>query len=130
MGSWEPDDATTVEGRPGYLWIVPGNVGGSWTLSTTEARGTGDTRIHFSQAFQAITGTTKLGVMDGRMRAARLAGDRVAFEMMDERGVLRSYLGRVAGDRIEGTTQAADGTPGSFTASRIGPPVPVDAGRD
>ena len=31
---------------------------------------------------------------------------------------------------VAGTTQAADGTTGTFTASRIGPPVPVDAGRD
>ena len=23
FGSWEPDDSSTVDGRPGYLWVVP-----------------------------------------------------------------------------------------------------------
>jgi len=68
--------------------------------------------------------------MDGRLRAARLTGDRLAFESMDDRGVLRSYLGRVNGDRIEGTTQSADGVSGSFVATRVGAAQPVDAGRD
>jgi len=44
--------------------------------------------------------------------------------------VLRSYAGRVAGDRIEGNTRAGDGTSGTFVAQRTGAAPPVDAGRD
>jgi hypothetical protein len=68
--------------------------------------------------------------MEGRLRGVRLTGDRLNFEAMDERGMLRSYLGRVSGDRIEGTTQSADGVMGQFTATRVGAATPVDAGRD
>jgi SAM-dependent methyltransferase len=130
MGSWEPDDVSTIDGRPGYLWIVPASVGGGWKLATVEPRGASEVPINFSQAFQQITGTTRFDKMDGRLRSVRLWGDRIAFEMMDERGVLRAYDGRVAGERIEGATRAADGTTGTFNAVRTGAAPPVDAGRD
>jgi len=130
MGSWEPDDSTTVENRPGYLWIVPAAVGGTWKLTTTDSRGSRESSVAFNQVFQQVTGTSRMPNMDGRLRATRLNGDRLAFEAMDDRGVLRSYLGRVSGDRIDGLTQSADGVNGSFVATRVGAAQPVDAGRD
>lgn len=130
MGSWEPDDSTTVENRPGYLWIVPAAVGGTWKLTTTDSRGSRESSVAFNQVFQQITGTSRMPNMEGRLRATRLSGDRIAFEAMDDRGVLRSYLGRVSGDRIDGLTQSADGVNGSFVATRVGAAQPVDAGRD
>ena len=68
--------------------------------------------------------------MDGRLRNVRLSGDQIAFEMMDPNGVLRSYLGRVNGARIEGNSMAADGVAGSFVATRVGAAMPVDGGRE
>jgi hypothetical protein len=119
MGSWEPDDSSTIDGRPGYLWIVPASVGGNWKLATIDARGTAELNASFSQVFQNVTGTARLSSMEGRMRAVKLAGDRLSFELMDDRGVLRSYDGRVAGDRIEGTTRAQDGATGTFVAKAV-----------
>jgi hypothetical protein len=130
MGSWEPDDSATVDGRPGYLWIVPASVGGGWKLTTTDARGAGESNVSFSQAFQQVSGTARLPAMEVRLRNARLTGDRIAFELMDDRGVLRAYDGRVAGDRMEGTTRAGDGAAGTFVAQRTGAAPPVDAGRE
>lgn len=130
MGSWEPDDSSTVDGRPGYLWIVPASVGGSWKLTTTDARGSSEATANFTQAFQQVTGTMRLGSIEGRMRNVKLSGERLGFELMDDKGVLRSYDGRVAGDRIEGTTRAADGAAGAFVAQRTGAATPVDGGRD
>lgn len=130
MGSWEPDDSSTVEGRPGYLWIVPASVGGGWKLATTDARGHGETQVSFTQVFQQVTGTARHAGMEARLRTARLSGDRLSFEMMDERGVLRHYDGRVTGERIEGTTRGADGAAGRFTAQRTGAATPIDGGRD
>ena len=130
MGSWEPDDSSTVDGRPGYLWIVPASVGGGWKLTTTDARGSSEVAASFTQAFQQVGGTVRMGPIEGRMRHVRLSGDRLSFELMDERGVLRAYDGRVAGDRIEGGTRAVDGTAGTFVAQRTGAATPVDAGRD
>jgi hypothetical protein len=130
MGSWEPDDSSTVDGRPGYLWIVPASVGGQWRLTSTDARGSGEAAVGFTQAFQQVSGTMRMGALEGRLRSVRLSGDRLNFEMMDDRGVLRSYDGRVAGDRIEGTTRGQDGATGTFVAQRTGAATPVDAGRD
>ena len=130
MGSWEPDDSSTVDGRPGYLWVVPAPVGGGWKLTTTDSRGTSEASVSFSQAFQQVTGTVRMGSLDGRLRSVRLSGDRLSFEWMDDKGVLRAYDGRVAGDRIEGGCRAVDGTAGSFVAQRTGAATPVDGGRE
>jgi hypothetical protein len=130
MGSWEPDDSSTVDGRPGYLWIVPASVGGGWKLATTDSRGTAEAAVNFTQAFQQVSGTARMGQIEGRLRSVRLSGDLLGFELMDDKGVLRSYAGRIAGDRIEGNTRAGDGTSGTFVAQRTGAAPPVDAGRD
>ncbi|MEI7447675.1 MAG: class I SAM-dependent methyltransferase [Burkholderiales bacterium] len=130
MGSWEPDDNSTVDGRPGYLWIVPASVGGGWKMTTTDARGAGESNLQLAQVFQQVTGTMRMPSMEGRLRGVRLVGDRLGFEMMDDRGVLRTYDGRVTGDRIEGTTRGTDGATGAFTAQRTGIAPPVDGGRD
>jgi hypothetical protein len=130
MGSWEPDDSTTVDGRPGYLWIVPASVGGGWKLTTTDGRGAGETNLSFTQVFQNVSATARMSSMEGRLRAVKLSGDLLNFELMDDRGVLRTYSGRVAGDRIEGSTRAVDGATGTFVAQRTGMATPVDAGRD
>ena len=130
MGSWEADDTSTVDGRPGYLWIVPASVGGGWRLTTTDARGSSETVANFTQAFQQVSGTARMGLIEGRMRNVRLSGEQLSFELMDEKGVLRSYAGRVAGDRIEGSTRAFDGAAGTFAAQRTGAATPVDGGRE
>jgi phospholipid N-methyltransferase len=130
MGSWEPDDSSTVDGRPGYLWIVPASVGGGWKLTTTDGRGSSEAAATFTQAFQQVSGTARLGPIEGRMRNVRLSGDRLGFELMDDKGVLRTYDGRVAGERIEGATRAADGAAGTFVAQRTGAATPVDGGRE
>jgi hypothetical protein len=130
FGSWEPDDSSTVDGRPGYLWVVPAAVGGGWSLTTTDSRGTSEMQAQMTQVFQQVNGSVKMGAIEGRMRGMRLNGDRIAFDLMDERGVLRAYDGRVSGNRIEGATRAGDGTAGTFTAVRTGAAPPVDAGRD
>jgi hypothetical protein len=131
MGSWEPDDSSTVDNRPGYLWIVPAAVGGgAWQMTTTDPRGSSEAQLAFTQVFQQVTGTARMPSIEGRLRSVRLTGDRIAFEMMDAAGMLRTYDGRVSGDRMEGTTRSADGATGKFSATRTGAAAPVDAGRD
>jgi len=130
MGSWEPDDSSSVEDRPGYLWIVPAPVGGTWALRTRGPEGESEARIALSQAFQKVSGRARMGELNAGIRSARLVGDRLTFELMDMRGILRRYDGRVSGDRIDGSTLAATGGIGSFTANRVGPVLPVETGRD
>jgi SAM-dependent methyltransferase len=130
MGSWEPDDSSSVEDRPGYLWIVPAPVGGTWALRTRGAQGESEIRIALSQTFQRVTGRARMGDLTAGMRAVRLTGDRISFELMDQRGLLRAFEGRVSGNRIEGRTLASNSEAGSFLAERIGPAQTVETGRD
>jgi SAM-dependent methyltransferase len=130
MGSWEPDDSSSVEDRPGYLWIVPAPVAGTWTLTSRGPDGESEARLAFSQSFQKVSGRVRMGDLNAGMRMVRLAGDRLDFELMDQRGQLRMYDGRVKGDRIEGRTLAANGAVGSFVANRVGPVLPIETVRD
>jgi SAM-dependent methyltransferase len=130
MGSWEPDDNSNVEDRPGYLWIVPASVGGNWTMTSRGPDGESDAGIAFSQAFQKVSGRVRMGEVNASMRQVRLVGDRIDFEMMDQRGIVRVYDGRVSGERIEGRTVASNGATGSFVATRTGPVLPVETGRE
>jgi hypothetical protein len=50
--------------------------------------------------------------------------------MMDQRGMLRVYEGRVSAERIEGRTVASNGATGSFVATRTGPMLPIETGRE
>jgi len=130
MGSWEPDDSSSVEDRPGYLWIVPAPVGGTWILSTRGPDGDSDIRIALAQTFQKVSGRARMGDINAALRSVRLEGDRLAFELMDQRGLLRLYEGRVTGNRLEGRTVTSNGSIGSFTADRAGPVLPLDPGRE
>jgi len=130
MGSWEPDDSSSVADRPGYLWIVPAPVGGTWALRTRSPAGESESRIALSQTFQKVSGRARMSELNTGIRSVLLAGDRLSFELMDLRGILRRYDGRVSGDRIDGSTLATTGEIGSFTANRIGPVVPTETGRE
>lgn len=92
--------------------------------------GESDAGIAFSQAFQKVSGRVRMGEVNASMRQVRLVGDRIDFEMMDQRGIVRVYDGRVSGERIEGRTVASNGTTGSFVATRTGPVLPVETGRE
>ena len=99
-------------------------------MRTRGAQGEIETRIALSQTFQRVTGRARMGELNAGIRGVRLTGDRISFELMDQRGLLRAFEGRVSGDRIEGRTMASNGEAGSFLAERIGPAQTVETGRD
>lgn len=127
MGDWEPDETSTVDNRPGYLWIVPANAGGNWKVQWRDATGggAGEADVEIDQTFQKIKGTVRFPQLQTTLREPVLRGDRIRFELMDERGVLRRYEGRVNGGRMEGTVTGPGGTTGTFSATRPNPPPPI-----
>lgn len=141
MGEWEPDEVSTVEGRDGYLWIVPANAGGSWQLQWQDGRGgtgrSGGADVEIEQTFQRIKGQARFAALRTTLRAPMLRGDRIRFELTDEQGTLRRFEGRVLGNRILGTTTASAragsrvDASGSFTATRSGnaPPIHTTSAR-
>ena len=128
MGDWEPDETSTVDSRPGYLWIVPANAGGNWKMQWRDAAGAGEADVEIDQTFQKIKGTVRFAQLQTTLREPALRGERIRFELMDERGVLRRFEGRLAGGRMEGTVTGPGGASGTFSATRPNPPPPIRTG--
>jgi len=111
MGDWFPDRTLTVE-APGktvgtagvsqvYLWIVPAPVGGRWQVSLAGREQAAE--LTLVQRFQHIGGTWKEGGATHSLASARLAGDRIEFEVpAQDGGKPRHFSGRVAGEGISG----------------------------
>jgi hypothetical protein len=125
MGDWSSDETSTIDGRTTHFWILPANAGGSWKLAWRGEAGDVAVDMSIEQTFQKIEGRVRFAGVDAGLREARLRGDAIAFELMDEAGVLRSFSGRVRGDRIEGSAIGPDNRPVAFTATRVGLAPPI-----
>jgi len=116
MGDWQPDETSVLENRPGYLWIVPANAGGTWRFKLSQRDGTSmPVALTITQTFQRITGIATLGELQTTLRAPRLEGRRIAFGFTDAVGDVRQFDAEIHDDRMQGRV---DGT--AFTARRIG----------
>jgi hypothetical protein len=94
MGEWTADQTVEVEGRTGYLWIVPAKVEGTWTWQTNS----GIAELKLTQNFQNIKGTLKLNGKEMPIKNAKLAGDHISFSAgADE------FAGCINNGVIEGT---------------------------
>lgn len=114
MEDWDADEISNMDGRRAYFWVVPANVNGGWALES----GTEKNELVFEQRFQKIEGTIGLGLTQGGLRNPRLSGFNISFAWVDNNGVLRSYTGRVANGRMEGTWRGDNGTEARWTATK------------
>ena len=114
LDDWEPDESVRTDGRMGYLWVVPGDVAGTWTIE-----GAGEPlKIEIAQKYQALT---LRGERVGRPVAAiggRLRGNDLSFSSFDADGVSRHFRGRVTGSRIEGESEREGSPPLRWSATR------------
>src|SRR5205085_1948778 len=99
MGDWQPDETSTVEGRPAFLWIVPAKIAGRWKV---EVVGAGKARpreftVDIEQQYQKISGVANFGKLTTTLRDPWLRGDAVRFAVTDVDGRVREYSGRVSG---------------------------------
>jgi precorrin-6B methylase 2 len=104
MGEWAPDRHEQVDGNDVYLWVVPANVDGRWTLKYGEQT----IELLIRQKYQKVSGSA---VVDGRKRPLEnlsLRGAEISFviNMGKER---RRFTGRVAGDVIESAAASTAG---------------------
>ncbi len=127
MGSWQADETSRAGGATAFLWLVPANVGGQWLLSYPQGRVRQHVRMHVTrQRFQFPEGAVEMGEVETSLRDARVMGERVRFAFTGTDGVLRSFEGRVSGDRIEGEVRDGQGSQ-PFSAARRGKAPPIDA---
>jgi hypothetical protein len=130
MGDWQADETTNIEGKTVYYWLLPANAGGTWKITWRSERGEMGGEMNIDQIFQKIEGKVRFATLDASLREPRMRGDLITFELMDDRGVLRAFSGRIAGDRIEGTAVATDNSSIAFSAVRVGPAPPIRGATD
>jgi hypothetical protein len=138
FGEWRPDAQLTLEapGKPVgrdpvskvYYWVVPANVTGDWKLSVRNADQPGrEITLRFTQKFQFAEGTVETaGAPAAPAQDVKIDGPRLTFKATlpgtsGQGGVLHEFVGRIAGETIEGSV-IAEGSPRStaFRGRRVG----------
>jgi SAM-dependent methyltransferase len=99
MGDWHYDERRRVGTNYVFLWTVPAQVDGNWTLTD----GTRNVPLAVDQEFQRFTGTAGA---DARLEQGRIEGNVIRFIANLGNG-RRSYEGTVQGNRITGTGTGA-----------------------
>ena len=114
MGEWEPDRQLKVETRDAYVWIVPADVAGKWTLK--DDRGSFSGTLNLVQRYQRLGGTLALGGKTRQLLGAWMDGDKLGFSFIDsDNHLLRARL-IVHGSSMTGTLSDSRKTP--LNASR------------
>jgi SAM-dependent methyltransferase len=119
MGEWEPDETLKVEFRDAYLWIVPANVAGTWSLR--ETRGNVEASVNIVQQFQRIGGTSTAGGKTQPLLGPVVAGNAVEFTFAAADGRLQRARATVDGDTMTGDLLWS-GTSSQFVARRVKAP--------
>jgi SAM-dependent methyltransferase len=115
MGDWMPDETADLGGRLAYLWIVPAQVAGTWKLEVPATR---DFELTLQQGFQRVVGWVNVANGRSSLRELQLAGSRLRFALVDDKGLLFEFDGRVEGKHISGEVRIAGGAPAPFTGER------------
>lgn len=97
MGEWRPDQRQRRGTSTVYLWIVPADVGGRWTLSADGRT----VALELRQSFQRLEGQVDAGNVSSRIEQGYVAGDRVHF-IADIGEGRRAFEGRLVEDRLVG----------------------------
>jgi len=123
MGDWQPDRSWKAlpDNDPRgpanvYLWIVPAKAGGVWRWQDASRR----FELSVVQTFRKIQPAVKMDNAVQRVEAPDLAGDRIFFVIVRERGPY-NYEGRIVGDTIAGTVMGPDGVSAPWKAQRAAP---------
>ena len=101
MGDWEPDHALKVESRDAFVWIVPAQVAGEWTLR--DEREVLSATINLVQRYQRLGGTIAIGGKTQPLLGAWMDGDKLGFSFVDGEGALQAVRMTAVGSSMAGT---------------------------
>ena len=104
MAEWRSDSTFNVEGRDVHYWVIPANLAGTWTLTTTQGGAERRYELRLKQQFQQVSGTATAGGRAATLSDLRVRGDSVSFTLAPP-GATNSLVlrGRAEGGRIAGT---------------------------
>jgi hypothetical protein len=104
MGLWMADQTIQGDnGNIGYLWIVPANVEGQWSITGLPELGSAPVQLTIRQQFQVLNGT--LLSNDGKSSrpiSGRLNGSSLSFDYRDQTGMLRTVEATLTNGELKG----------------------------
>jgi SAM-dependent methyltransferase len=116
LGDWEADETVRVEGRTGYLWVVPAQLGGSWTVRIPGE----DFVLRVEQQHQVVRTSGERAGRPVNVIGARLRGTELQFTSFDRDGNVRYFEGRVADGRLVGSSSGPGIEAKAWNAMRSG----------
>ncbi len=144
MGEWKADETTEVENRPGYLWVVPANVHGTWQVQPARAAAGGGAanvaspidELTFTQRYQMVEGVLALSDVKASLLEPALVGSHLSFGFTDLQGVRQQARATIEGNVMQvqvrpwsrmdaGESSATATAPWTFTAHRVGNADPL-----
>lgn len=114
LEDWEPDETIRTEGRSGYLWVVPADLRGSWSVDISGNA----LRIHVEQRHQALTIRGERAGRPVNVIGARLRGTEVRFTSFDADGGARQFSGTIESGQMTGDSEGQDVPALRWSASR------------
>jgi len=104
MGLWMADQTIQGDnGNIGYLWIVPANIQGHWSITSLPDLGSASIQLTLQQEFQVINGT--LSANDGKSTqpiSGRLEGINFTFDYRDAKGAIRTVATQLINGELKG----------------------------
>ena len=111
MGDWEPDQVLGTERERAFLWIVPAQLAGRWSLRDQNAQTLGT--FVLQQRYQRAGGQMTLGGASQPLLGARIEGNSLRFQ----------YIGADDGLHAVSLTRTETGLQGEMTVHGISHPV-------
>ena len=112
MGEWQPDKTTRIDTSAIYYWVVPADVGGTWTLEIPTAEGLSPQTLSLRQAFQNLSGSVRLHGRRLGLRDPRIDGEKLSFATSGAVGghqITMEFTGRPQDGRATGTVVVKGG---------------------
>jgi hypothetical protein len=99
MSDWEPDHRFIVEGRDGFYWLVPANVGGRWLLRADHGW---ECMLEVKQRFQRIGGTMSIKGKAQPLLGAQVNGEALVFNYIADNGMMNQVRATVRDKQLDG----------------------------
>ena len=119
MGHWEPDESFRIEGRSGFLWLVPADVRGRWRISLQgDPLPDNAIAVRFEQTLQQLRSSGARGGQATNVIGARLRGTEISFTAFDRDGQSRQFHGHVDGTQMRGESSVDGRASQRWSATR------------
>jgi SAM-dependent methyltransferase len=106
MGEWEPDESIRGAQSDSFLWIVPAQLEGRWSLR--DEAGSWQASVEFTQRFQRAAGQITIRGTTSPLLGTFVDGSTVGFTFVAPDGAVQSVRAQTDGKTLTGTLRFVD----------------------